>query len=402
MLRIPRTPRILARPALQSVRRLATTPRLFSQSNPHSKIHALPFKLSEEKARSLIDLTAYVNEHTFASFFKILGSAITRTKPKVDEKAQDLELRKAYLPFWYLDIAVSGKGTALQSNMGNDEKDMQNSMLGMAFDSYWPGFVFDPLHYVSFGKPHNQDIQDAVPFSPSMYQDVEDIEVIPFSVSPLLDIADRVDVVNDTVIEGKEFNYQMNDVQLEFAAAYPLYWPVYIAKFKVGEDEERTIVLAAHKDDPFFLQWEPDREGYQQWLNNGSWLNADVTEPFWKIGYGQKGVLHNAEQMYLNDVVGQFGVGGDTIDWEDKRILAYPVHNGDNKEYLTKMYSYWAKTSMLKMIQHSDSTMVGFGKGKFEILPVEKMIENTEKEIEEAKAEMEEARPKWLSEGSQA
>ncbi|KAH8547706.1 hypothetical protein BGW37DRAFT_432213 [Umbelopsis sp. PMI_123] len=400
MLRISRSPRIYIRPPIQIFRRITTTPYLYAQNNPHSKIHAMPFKLSEDKARSLIDLTAYVNEHTFASFFKILGSAITRTKPKVNEKAQDLELRKAYLPFWYLDIAVSGTGRGLEAKVGKEQKDLENSMLGMAFDSYWPGFVFDPLHYISFGKPHNQDIQDAEPFSPSMYEGIDDVEVFPFTVSPLLDIADRVDLVNDLIIESKDLNYQMSDVKLEFAAAYPLYWPVYIAKFKVHSDEERTIVMAAHKDDPFFLQWEPDLQGYQQWLNNGSWLNADVTEPFWKIGYGQNGILHNAEQMYLNNVVGQFGAGGNNIDWEDKRILAYPAHHGDNKEYLTKMYSYWAKTSMLKMIEQSDSTVVGFGKGKVEILPMDKMIANTKKEIETAKVEMEEARPKWLDEGN--
>jgi hypothetical protein len=78
MLRISRSPRIHIRPPIQIVRRITTTPHLYAQNNPHSKIHAMPFKLSEDKARSLIDLTAYVNEHTFASFFKILGSVSTR------------------------------------------------------------------------------------------------------------------------------------------------------------------------------------------------------------------------------------------------------------------------------------------------------------------------------------
>jgi hypothetical protein len=56
------------------VRRFTTSAYLRSAGNPHSKIHGLPFKLSEDKAKSLINLTAYVNEHTFASIFKILGS----------------------------------------------------------------------------------------------------------------------------------------------------------------------------------------------------------------------------------------------------------------------------------------------------------------------------------------
>lgn len=56
------------------VRRFTTSAYMRSAGNPHSKIHGLPFKLSEDKAKSLINLTAYVNEHTFASIFKILGS----------------------------------------------------------------------------------------------------------------------------------------------------------------------------------------------------------------------------------------------------------------------------------------------------------------------------------------
>lgn len=71
MLRISQNPRVHV---LTNVRKLTTTSCLRSENNPHSKIHALPFKLSEAKAHELINLTAYVNEHTFASFFKILGS----------------------------------------------------------------------------------------------------------------------------------------------------------------------------------------------------------------------------------------------------------------------------------------------------------------------------------------
>lgn len=300
-----------------------------------------------------------------------------------------------------MDIAVSGTGTAVNSALGDDHHPMKNTMLGMAFDSYWPGFQFDPLHYVSFGKPHNQDIQDAVPFSRKMYDDVDDIEVFPFSVSPLLDIADRVPLANGIEIDGIEFKYQLNDLNLEFAAAYPLYWPVYIAKFKIGSgesEEDRTIVLAAHKDDPFFLQWEPEMQGYKQWLNNGSWLNADVTEPFWKLSRNKKGVLQTAEQMYLKELVGQFSVGGQDINWEDKRILAYPAYHLENKEYLTKLYSFFAKSSMVNILRQQDATVVGVGKGKIEVLPVEKMIAKAEKEIETAKTEVKEARPKWMDE----
>jgi hypothetical protein len=295
---------------------------------------------------------------------------------------------------------VSGTGSVLNASNEEDEQS-KNTMLGMAFDSFWPGFVFDPLHYVSFGKPHNQDIQDAVPFSPKMYDHLDDVQVFPFTVSPLLDIADRVPLADGLQIEDKDIKFQLRDMKLEFAAAYPLYWPVYIAKYKIGDgdkEESRTIVLAAHKDDPFFLQWEPDMQGHKQWLNNGSWLNADVTEPFWKMGKSQRKVLHAAENMYLNDLVGQFGVGGDEINWDDKRILGYPAHNLENKDYLTKLFSLFAKSSMLNMLRTQDTSVVGVGKGKIEVLPVEKMMQNTEKEIQAAKEELESSRPKWMEE----
>jgi hypothetical protein len=53
---------------------------------------------------------------------------------------------------------------------------------------------------------------------------------------------------------------------------------------------------------------------------------------------------------------------------------------------------------MVNMLRQQDATVVGLGKGKIEVLPVEKMIAKAEKEIETAKTEVNEARPKWMDE----
>ncbi|CAM0140784.1 hypothetical protein VKS41_008058 [Umbelopsis sp. WA50703] len=383
------------------VRRFTTSAYLRSAGNPHSKIHGLPFKLSEDKAKSLINLTAYVNEHTFASIFKILGSVITRKKPNVTNQAQDLELRQVYLPFWYFDAAVSATCTLKKS--ATQEKAVKNEVLGMAFDTYWPGFEFDPLHYVSLGKPHNQDIQDAVPFTPKLYEGRDNVEVFPFTVNPLSDVVDRSQLVNDFEFsDERSLEYSLDDVKVEFSAAYPLYWPVYIAKFTIGHDEkkeERTIVLAAHKDDPFFLQWEPTLDGPGQWLNNGTWLNADVTEPYLKPPGQRNSLLKASEKYYTNNVIGQFGAGGENIDWEDKRIQSYPVYHRDNKDYLTEMFKVWAHKSMLHMLKTRKESMAsGLKEGEMELLPHETLMDNTRKELATAEEKMKAAEPAWLKE----
>lgn len=52
-------------------RSFSSTPSILTK---HEKIYALPFKLSEERAPQIIELTNYITEHKFLGFFKLLKS----------------------------------------------------------------------------------------------------------------------------------------------------------------------------------------------------------------------------------------------------------------------------------------------------------------------------------------
>jgi hypothetical protein len=109
--------------------------------------------------------------------------------------------------------------------------------------------------------------------------------------------------------------------------------------------------------------------------------------------------LKASEKYYTNNVIGQFGAGGENIDWEDKRIQSYPVYHRDNKDYLTEMFKVWAHKSMLHMLKTRKESMAsGLKEGEMELLPHETLMDNTRKELATAEEKMKAAEPAWLKE----
>ncbi|RUP46994.1 S-adenosyl-L-methionine-dependent methyltransferase [Jimgerdemannia flammicorona] len=413
-----------------------------SENSP--KIYALPFKLNQDKARSLIDMTASVHKRPFWSAFRMLGSAITGQALRPTDRAENLTFRPAYIPFWYYDLAASCTTTMpLPRNAPDDAEpaSFTEPLLGIGLNCFWPGHSWAPLTYLSFGLPHGFDEGELVPFNPNVLLDDVEPEILPFTESPLAAIVDRFRAIPSSSLRLMEprLSIDPRSIRVEFAAAYPLYWPVYIAEFDApsraikrierdgggveeGEEEEtrKTIVLGAHNEDPWICQWEPRQTGIRQWMNNGAWVTMDVTDPMWKLLPFHNTMLKQFEQRFVDDFLGRYPFDEEeeveeaseegpkvavtaavkAIDWPDKRIMTYPHHQRANKAYVEAMFSWRIKEGMLHsmMKMRDDTPAFGFGR-KTEVKNVGDMKAELRRDIKVAKEEFEEKRPAWVEVG---
>ncbi|GAB5591766.1 hypothetical protein Unana1_06666 [Umbelopsis nana] len=112
-----------------------------------------------------------------------------------------------------------------------------------------------------------------------MYAD--DVQVFPFTVSPVADLAVRIRLVERTVVGERYLKYKMSGLAVEYDAAYPLYWPVYIVSFKTS-----------HSGPKRKLKWELQRH-------------------------------------YLRAVVKPGGMDGNCINWGDPRIMSHQFATRD-------------------------------------------------------------------------
>lgn len=382
------------------------------------KIYALPFKLPEEKVSQIVNIASYVNQHAFLSIFKIIKSIFSQKMPDVKESVSSMQVRKAYIPFWYYDIAVSAdvKPSTTDENEAQETllKAMgpPRQMLGIGFDCFWPGHTWDPMCYLSFGKSTATRIETLVPFTSDLYED-SDIEVLPFTVNPINDIADRApEALEDLQVKSithKNGVYTLNNAEVLFNAVYPIYWPVYVAQFTEDNHKEdsppKTVVIGAHSEDPPIYQWEPKKPGVDQWINNGPWVKLDVTEPEWQMGFGNQPPLRQLVQRYLTEVTGQFQTT-DKIDWEDDRIQPYSSYEGQNKDYLKQLFKVWAERNMLSRIESmdGDEKTIGLGgkeagnKPRLQVKKVSEIREEIESKVGEELVKLEEVEPAWFKE----
>ncbi|RCI03798.1 hypothetical protein CU098_005337 [Rhizopus stolonifer] len=289
-------------------------------------------------------------------------------------------------------------------------------MLGIGFDCYWPGHVWDPVCYLSLARSPLTRIEDMVPFSPELYESKDDIEIIPFTVNPLVDIVERTpNALEHLTVDSpthKSGILTMHQAKVLFSSVYPIYWPVYIAQFTVDQKEEdkpKTVVIAAHSDDPPIYQWDSSKKGAEQWINNGPWVNLDVTEPEWQMGFGAQPPLRYLVHRFLTEVVGQFQTT--TIDWDDDRIQAYPNYQHQNREYLKQLFKVWAERNMLSRIEGLDENQrtVGLRRGStaeskdkakplIQVQTVGDIRSGIESRVSQELARLEELEPVWYKE----
>lgn len=337
--------------------------------------------------------------------------------PDVKESVSSLQVRKAYIPFWYYDMAVSADITPSTTNENETQETVvktmgsERQMLGISFDSFWPGYTWDPVCYLSFGQSLTTRLTKLVPFTPDLYND--DIEIIPFTVDPIKDVADRASSALDNLkvdsVTHKNGQYTIHNADVIFNAAYPIYWPVYVAQFTDSENSEeppKTLVIGAHSNDPPLYQWEPKKKGLQQWVNNGPWLKVDVTENDWLMGFGNQSPLKNLIKKFEEEAVGNFQTND--VDWDDARIQSYPSYTKQNKGYLQQLFKVWAERSMLSRIENMDENQKTIGVGTssndkdkkphMQVKTVREIRQDIESRVAGELTKLEELEPEWFKE----
>ncbi|KAL0080293.1 hypothetical protein J3Q64DRAFT_1759368 [Phycomyces blakesleeanus] len=376
------------------------TSRLYSTSHEH-KIYALPFKLDQSKVPEIVHLASYVSEHKFLAFFKILKGMFQKKIPHVEASAKSIEVRMAYMPMWYYDMAVSADVIPLDTS-GDKETTLkrmgpERQALGIGIDCYWPGHTWSPMSYLSFGQPGMLKKADLVPFTNEMVG--EDVQVLPFTVSPLEDLAPNVSALENLELESKVLKgtWTIKNPKLAFSACYPIYWPVYIAQFQTEHTENKptTVVIGGHSPHPPIYKWDESKSGPEQWINNGPWLNLEVTEHSWQMNFGGS-PMAQLLQKYHDNVVGNFSPT--KVDWAEKRIQPYPVYHEQNKKYLKQLFKVWAQQNMLTQLgtMKDDELTIGVGDSKFQFKKAGDFRKDIEKKVGDELEVLEEVEPEWL------
>lgn len=336
--------------------------------------------------------------------------------PDVKESVSSMQVRKAYVPFWYYDMSISADIAPSSTDEKVSEETLLKTMgkprqmLGIGFDCFWPGHTWDPMCYLSFGQSVANVLETLVPFTPGLYQD-SDVEVLPFTVNPFKDLSDRAPEALENVqvnsLVHRNGVYTMSNAQVLFNAAYPIYWPVYIAQFtedghKEG-DPPKTVVIGAHSTDPPLYQWEPTKSGVDQWINNGPWIKFDVTEPEWQMGFGSHPPVKQLLHRYLTEVIGKFQTN--PIDWDDERIQSYTGYQTQNKDYLKQLFKVWAEQSMLSRIETMDDNERAIGVGgkenggpRLQLKKVSEIREEIESKVGKELETLEHVEPVWFKE----
>ncbi|KAI8098703.1 uncharacterized protein BX664DRAFT_309751 [Halteromyces radiatus] len=361
-----------------------TTSTSSSNNEPeYSKIYALPFKLSAERAPQVM-------------FFKSL--------PTVSDTSH-IRIRKAYLPIWYYDMAIT-------ANVTRDSDGKERELLGVALDGFWTGHTWDPMCYLSFGFPVVLDKTTLRPFT-SMYDNVddkEDIEVIPFSTDPFQDLGDHVSKALEGVHVGHlKQAMTIGKAALAFGAAYPLYFPVYIGQ--VRDNKEQVIVVAGHSDNPPVFKHTPGNKGAKQWLNGGNWIRLDVTDPSWRVG-APISPLQELCKIFMDKVVNKMDEDGNPtlantsrrpIQWDDTRIQSYVSYEKDNKTYLKQLFKVWAQQRMLSHLEGMDGNRRTFGMGAdgFVVKTADQFKTEILNKIGDELETLEKVEPLWLKEYNQ-
>ncbi|ORX54023.1 hypothetical protein DM01DRAFT_359976 [Hesseltinella vesiculosa] len=375
------------------------TPSAFTRqyTSASKKIYALPFKFPEARAPEVAYLATYVTQHKVLGVFKLLKSMLFSTSdgPKVSEEdTENIQVRKAYIPIWYYDMAIKVK--ALEPNHGS-----QVELLTISFDSYWPGHSWDPMCFLSFGFPIPIDKDDLKLFEDVRDDVASDVEVIPFVRDPLNDLAQRVSqALPDFRVGSGRQECEVQEAELAFGAAYPIYMPVYIAQVDAS-----VIVMTAHNTNPTVFKYESDasqqRTTTKSWLNNPEWLRLDTTDPALRIGFPQSPV-QEAIQKFMTAINSPqsplASPSSHAIDWDDLRIQPYPLHDKENKEYLQQLFKIWAQQRMLVDLNRvkPGTRALGIGRNGFEMKTSEQIKDDINNKIGQELEKLEHAEPSWL------
>ncbi|KAI7901778.1 uncharacterized protein BX663DRAFT_512392 [Cokeromyces recurvatus] len=380
------------------------------------KVYALPFNLSEDTIRQSINFASYANQHSFFAIFEIIKSLFTKKTPEVKKYVTNMQIRKVYLPFWYYDMAISADITPFLTKAGETDETIyqeirpEQQILGIGFNCYWPGHTWDPVCYLSFRSCLTTCLTELVPFTPNLCKG--DIEVLPFSANPLEDLSKHASNALEN-LEIKSALHKNNviiirNAKVLFNAAYPIYLPAYIVQYtndnqKEGMETQRTVVIGAHNSKPILHYWDSNKTGVEQWINNGSWMNLDLSAQTWNINTETRSMIRQLVERFTKEAVGNFQTK--KIDWTDDCIQAYPKYQHQNKAYLAQLFKIWSERSMLQLLEQMGENRMAVGlhprvdksntAPRIRMVPVKELRQNITNDVRHDLNKLEELEPAW-------
>ncbi|KAI8337032.1 hypothetical protein BC941DRAFT_353428 [Chlamydoabsidia padenii] len=356
-----------------------------------NKIYALPFTLSPDRAPQVVELANYITEHKILGLFKLIKSMVMKTLPQVSD-ASRIQIRKAYLPIWYYDMAI-------RANVTRESDGQERELLGVGLNGFWTGHTWDPMCYLSFGFPLQVDSASLQPFSADTINNDDDIQVIPFTTDPFQDLEDHVAT---GALEGLSVGHgkqavKLGQADMVFSAAYPLYFPVYIAK--VDDDSDTVIVVGGQSDNPPVFKYKPEQR-QRPWMNSGEWIRLDVTDPSWRVGLPVS-PLQELCKLFVDKAVNDLVTNREPrrpIQWDDVRIQSYKDHQKENKGYIEQLYKVWAQQGMLTQLDHmdGDKKTLGMGKNGLELKSAEQFKQEILDSVGNDLKKLEALEPQWL------
>ncbi|CAO3642449.1 unnamed protein product [Cunninghamella echinulata] len=341
-----------------------------------------------------------------------------KTLPKVSETS-NIQMRKAYIPFWYYDMAI--KATVKQKSNGEERE-----ILCVGLDEYWIGHQWSPMCYLSFGNPISINADTLKPFN-QIYEEImenknnddnnnnnsnsnSDIEVIPFTTDPIQDLAAYIPTALEglTLCKDTKNECQLSNAELVFGAAYPLYFPVYIAQVDAENKNglHTVLVIGGHSENPPIFKYDPIDDANEKEKKIGQWIRLDVADQSWRVGY-PKSPLQDLLSQFMSQVVNReedpnlVTKPRQPIPWDqDVRIQAYTLHQKENKSYIEQLFKVWAQQNMLTKLDtmDPDKKTIGMGEKGLEVQTAEKLKETILEKVGEELKKLETLEPHWLKE----
>ncbi|GAA5971360.1 hypothetical protein JCM21900_001463 [Sporobolomyces salmonicolor] len=218
-----------------------------------SKIQTIPFVLAPKNGLSVCETAAHSAFGVSSVFALLVSRFLRRFGYEFDTGVEQLAFKPLLLPTWKVDIAMKGKALL---------DDTELNLTVSAVDASIPGFDLSPLDELTVSSPWDVD---PVPFSRSEHstQHDQEITILPFTRSPLK-LLDKIAAAPRTTAEKHGLVVNPARFKSVLFAAYPLYLPLYLGEFKLGQKRVTTVAFATLDGQAFAF--------YPQWTSSPSWL----------------------------------------------------------------------------------------------------------------------------------
>ncbi|GAA5880671.1 hypothetical protein JCM1840_005167, partial [Sporobolomyces johnsonii] len=253
-----------ARPAGKDARPEA---RSAEQKKPQAEasktIQTIPFVLSPANGLNVCRQAAHIGFGFSAVCKDILSRILRPFGVSYDSGVEQLAFRPVLLPVWKVDLAMTGKALV-------DET--QYNLFLSVFDASIPGFDHPQLAPLAIQS--DWDVSP-VPFSQARHatQHSRKITILPFTREPF-NLLDKLSSFPRTTAERHGMVLNPARFEPHLFALYPMYLPLYLGEFKLGDKLVTTAAFAtANKADYAIYrqfdpspQWRPPRAHFHMHL----------------------------------------------------------------------------------------------------------------------------------------